>query len=874
MNRKKKKNTGLLLILLILGVTIGYAILTTNLKINGIGKINKSTWSIHWDNVGTKESTAVASSPAEITDQKKTQVEYGVTFNKPGDYYEFTVDAVNDGSIDGAVDAVSNILLDGSDQEIDFPSYIKSEVTYVDGKDIEQGHILKVGRSEKYKVRVTYSSNVTSETLVLNDTTYKFRFSVTYVQSNTNSRVRGACNANLYEDGEVTESRYLDVCEDYIDESIYAYSENQDGTLTLTGFKSGYTVAQVKSAVRDITASKLLNNKELLVRKVDNNTISFKDGIWALPLTIDGKTVTKIAGDAFSDKGIAAQLVMSPAITEIIDGWTESGDDFGAFYNNDLTGVALSPELTKIGYEAFTNNKLVSASIPDKVTVVGTGSFSGNSTMTSLKLGNSIQTIESGAFYGLAVTKVKLPETLTTIGGGAFSGTPIKKLVIPDSVTTIQGGAFYEDYLEELTIGSGMTSLDPGMFNIANLKKLVVGDNVTIINSIGSTPNLEELVLGNKVETINYGALADHKVKKLVLPDSVKNVYSGAFASSITEEIYTGNGLTAIQPGTFIKTVGEDCHWNEEYQYEYCDTYSNKALKKLVIGDSVETIGGGAFSSCVNLTDLTLGKKVREIQGGAFSNTGLTSVTLPDSVQTAQGGSFSSSKIKYFNTGNGLTTLGAGVVYGNPLEELVLGNNIETVESGALSGTSTLTKVTFGPKVRTISYGAFQNCGLTKVILPASVRYIYSGAFSYNNISTLNLGGTTFIDAVAFANNNLTKVDIPSSVETIGGGAFKNNNISSLTLHNGLDTIGSNAFSGNNLKNVTIPSSVTTIGKGAFYKGAKREDDIANSNTSLTSISNKTGESFDWEGIVNDVEGTSFETGTVTNTYGNVSITN
>ena len=356
MNRRKKKNTGLILILLILGISIGFAILTTNLKINGIGRINKATWNIHWDNVILKDSTAQASSDAVITDQKKTQVEYSVVFNKPGDFYEFTVDAVNEGTIDGEVDAVSNILLDGTDQEIEYPPYIKSEVTYVDGKEIEQHHLLKSGKRERYKVKVTYSSSVDKTTLVTTDTTYKFKFSVTYVQSSSSATDRGTkCNANLYElYSDIDETKYNEFCEDYMDDSIYAYEDNNDG-ITITGFKDGYTVEQVKSAVRDLTASKLNNDRELLIRQVDNNTISFKDGIWAIPSKIDNKTVTKIAGAAFYNKGISAQLVLPPTVDEIEDSALdqESDNTVGSFQENSITGVALPNSIEKIGSLSF-----------------------------------------------------------------------------------------------------------------------------------------------------------------------------------------------------------------------------------------------------------------------------------------------------------------------------------------------------------------------------------------------------------------------------------------------------------------------------------------------------------------------------------------
>ena len=47
MNKRKKKVY--LYLLIILGLTIGFALLSTTLKINGVAGINKNTWNIHWD---------------------------------------------------------------------------------------------------------------------------------------------------------------------------------------------------------------------------------------------------------------------------------------------------------------------------------------------------------------------------------------------------------------------------------------------------------------------------------------------------------------------------------------------------------------------------------------------------------------------------------------------------------------------------------------------------------------------------------------------------------------------------------------------------------------------------------------------------------
>ena len=98
MKKNKRKLNYLIVIILLLLVSIGYAILSTNLNILGSSQINAPTWDIHWENVSVKSGSVSATT--HTIDTNKTTVNYSVTLTIPGDYYEFTVDAVNAGTID------------------------------------------------------------------------------------------------------------------------------------------------------------------------------------------------------------------------------------------------------------------------------------------------------------------------------------------------------------------------------------------------------------------------------------------------------------------------------------------------------------------------------------------------------------------------------------------------------------------------------------------------------------------------------------------------------------------------------------------------------------------------------------------------------
>ena len=182
-NKNKRKLNYMILIIMILVVSIGYAILSSNLNIVGSSQISAPTWDIHWENVQVKTGSVSAQTPT--IDTNKTTVNYTVTFTIPGEYYEFTVDAVNAGTIDGMVSVVSNKL--NGTEITTLPNYLEYKVSYDDGIDIAPNHLLASSTSEKYKVHVGYKKDINVSDIPATPQTLNFLFSVTYVQADANA---------------------------------------------------------------------------------------------------------------------------------------------------------------------------------------------------------------------------------------------------------------------------------------------------------------------------------------------------------------------------------------------------------------------------------------------------------------------------------------------------------------------------------------------------------------------------------------------------------------------------------------------------------------------------------------------------------------
>ena len=199
----------------------------------------------------------------------------------------------------------------------------------------------------------------------------------------------------------------------------------------------------------------------------------------------------------------------------------------------------------------------------------------------------------------------------------------------------------------------------------------------------------------------------------------------------------------------------------------------------------VTIIGNEAFSSCKNLTSITIPNTVTSIGDEAFSwCENLTSITIPNSVTS-------------------------------------IGDN-------AFSGCDNLTSITIPNSVAWIGSSAFSSCeNLTSITIPNCVAWNGSIAFSSCESLTGFYGKFAsednrylIIDGVlnSFAPAGLTEYAIPNSVTSIGDGAFCYcNNLTSITIPNSVTSIKRSAFEGcSSLTSIAIPDSVTEIGSIAF----------------------------------------------------------
>ena len=178
--RIDKDNIKIILILLVVCLGIGYSYLNTELNINGTANINSANWSVYWNNVQVESGSVTA--PTPTIDSDKTTVSYTVTLEKPGDYYEFTVDAVNAGTIDAMIETIDSKLNGVTMEEV--PAYLDYGISYADDTPLEENQELLHDSTETYKVHIGYADYIEANELPTTNQSLSLEFTVTYKQAN------------------------------------------------------------------------------------------------------------------------------------------------------------------------------------------------------------------------------------------------------------------------------------------------------------------------------------------------------------------------------------------------------------------------------------------------------------------------------------------------------------------------------------------------------------------------------------------------------------------------------------------------------------------------------------------------------------------
>ena len=255
---------------------------------------------------------------------------------------------------------------------------------------------------------------------------------------------------------------------------------------------------------------------------------------------------------------------------------------------------------------------------------------------------------------------------------------------------------------------------------------------------------------------------------------------------------------------------------------------NNIYIEKLVIPETVTTLGYRMCYGCTNLKEVNLPDNISVIPDYAFEKcTLLEKINIPQSLVQIRNDAFAESGIK----------------------EFIAPDSFKEIWGYAFKDCKNLEKVDLN-KTTSIGDMSFENCTkLSSIVLPNTLvelgTHVFSGCTLLNNIkmpsnpieitNTFIYGSGYYNDAKNWENGilyvdnylittnndllNQQSINVKEGTIVIAINAFTNNgkNLKSIVLPEGLKIIGSSAFSSlYSLSQINIPSSVISIGNNAF----------------------------------------------------------
>lgn len=545
-------------------------------------------------------------------------------------------------------------------------------------------------------------------------------------------------------------------------------------------------------------------------------------------------------------KGNQSSLV----IPEEMDGYKVTGIGYMAFYGcESLVDVEIPKTMREIGDLAFSScNNLEKIKLTNGVEHLGYG-FIGGSKVKSIKIPASVNS--SGVSNSFAcgaldsannLEEVVFEEGIQYIPGNIcwnyVENKSLKKVVIPESAQEIGENAFRNCIgIEEIIFAKNIRKIDRWAFNgCAGLKKVIFQENEGI-KEIGDEAfrgctALEELELPEGIQYLGYGFIGGTQIKSIKIPSTIQScgasngMREGALSGAAKlEEVIISDGAQYV-PGNIC-----------------CNYIENTSIKKIVIPESVKSIGENAFQNCAGIEEIIFGKNINEISREAFRGcTGLKKVIFQESDETEK----SSISIGY-NAFNGCTSL----------ETLTLSSNIGAIGDEAFLCCSNLEELELPEGITYLGYSFIGGTKVKSIKIPSTVTSCgVSNSMGYGALNSVaQLEEITFADGMEYIpgnicwnfveNTSLKKIVIPESVTEIGENAFRNcAGIEEITFGKNIRRINRNAFREcNGLKKIVFQENEkeievngdlrkypVTIEYGSFWCCGSLEEVILSSN--------------------------------------------
>ena len=179
--RRTKALVVVVLLIVIAGLTIAFAALSTTLNINGTAYLDAAKWGIKFENLSEPVSvgTASTSGTAKIEETKAAEITgINVSLSTPGDKVVYTVDLVNEGTINAKIDKIEKTELTSEQQK-----YLTFKVTDKEGREVSEGDILSAGETRSLTITIEFIKDLTKEDLPTSTSTISLSYKLNFVQT-------------------------------------------------------------------------------------------------------------------------------------------------------------------------------------------------------------------------------------------------------------------------------------------------------------------------------------------------------------------------------------------------------------------------------------------------------------------------------------------------------------------------------------------------------------------------------------------------------------------------------------------------------------------------------------------------------------------
>jgi hypothetical protein len=337
--------------------------------------------------------------------------------------------------------------------------------------------------------------------------------------------------------------------------------------------------------------------------------------------------------------------------------------------------------------------------------------------------------------------------------------------------------------------------------------------------------NLRSLNLANGLDTIDIYAFSETGLVSVRLPDSLITLGDSAFSGSgQLQEVYLPKGLI---------NIGDSAFWGCDYDFwlfvykdspghEYAHNYGFQykiLIESISLSDVSVEQGKKVQLSPVVLPDIAHNKNLT----WASSDNSIATVDANGLVTGVKPGEATITSTA--KDGSGVSAQCSLTVCHKAAGDFVyedLGSAIRIADyTGSAAEVQVPGKIV-GKPVTEIGQCAFSNkAGITKIILPESIKIIEEGAFlRCGQLKTINLpAGLTSIGNNSFREClSLTSITIPDSVSRLEEAVFLNcSGLTQVKLPGKLKSIPPSLFLRcSNLRDIALPVSLTSIGDSAF----------------------------------------------------------